>query len=285
MAYIRRRRNYRKRPATKRNTIRKAFAKKRNANITRVVKKVIGRQAETKVLQYSGSLSIHNVNINSTQAQFNTQVFSTTPQGATISGLNQGYPVLGNGIGQDQRVADECKIKAQYLKYIIYPKPYDATFNPVPAPQIVMMWLIQPKLTQAGDLIVDNFKVNAASMFFENQTNADSGLGGSLTDLIRKVDTDNYRVVAYREHKIGYDGNLNSGNTLSTLPSSNTYKAYVQGRIKINGFTWKCNRQDVVQNRPIYLLVQTIRADNTAVVPSYIPVQLDFNLTTFFTDM
>lgn len=167
MAYIRRRRNYRKRPATKRNTIRKAFAKKRNANITRVVKKVIGRQAETKVLQYSGSLSIHNVNINSTQAQFNTQVFSTTPQGATISGLNQGYPVLGNGIGQDQRVADECKIKAQYLKYIIYPKPYDATFNPVPAPQIVMMWLIQPKLTQAGDLIVDNFKVNAASMFLK----------------------------------------------------------------------------------------------------------------------
>lgn len=284
MAYYRRRRIYCKRPATKRNTIRKAFNKKRNTNITRVVKKVLAHTAETKVLQTSGSLSVKNINTNTTQAQFDGAYFIPTPQGAINLSIGAGYPLLVNGVAQDQRIGDEVKVKGTYINYIAYPKPYDATFNPTPAPQILMMFLLKPKIGNANGFGIDQFKIGNSATLFENMSNTDSGLNGGLTDLIRKIDKDNYQILAMKQHKLGFAGNLNTSNQLSTLPN-NDFKAFVRGRFKIPSYNLKFSRTDFPQTMNTILFCTTIRADGTTQASSLIPCQVDYNCSVYFTDM
>lgn len=283
-----RRRNYRKRPA-----VRKAYkpkpkrsGRKSNTTIKKVVNQVLARKVETKILQLSGRLFCKTLSASSTQAQVDGNTVMITPQGGTQS-INCSYPIIGNGIGQDQRVGDECKIKGQYFHYMAVANLYDPTFNNLPTPNILRIWVIKPKVQNTLGIANNKILTTSASCdFFENQSNADSGMTGQLIDLMRKVDTDNYQVIAYREHKIGYDGNLNTSNVVSSTPTSNTYKSYIKGCIKIKGYTWKVNRLELSQQQPMYILTQCIPVSPAvSQVPTIVPINLDFNLTTYFTDM
>lgn len=268
---------------TKRNYMRKASAKFNNKKIAKVCKGVINRNIETKVLQVAGSINGRAIQATTTNAEFYASTYCLTPQGGTISGFTGGYAILGNGIGEDQRVGNECRIKGTYFNYQILAQPYNASTNSVPAPQIVTLFFVKPKTRNGTGLSPDQVISGANAIFYENVTNADSGMTGSLLDDLRKIDRDNFQVVAIRQHKIGYDGNLNTGNQLSTLPTS-AYTPWAKGKVKLAPYIWKVDRNNLYQGRNVYVIVHSVRADGTTITSNQIPVVVNFNHATYFQD-
>lgn len=283
-----RKRVYRRRPARKgksvRKAVRKAVRKVKDAHIKAVVNRVIGRQAETKVLQSAGAFTCRSIQQVITQTQFDNLCFMCTPQGGTIGAITQQYPILGNGIGNDQRIGDECKIKAHYINYIVNALPYNATTNPTPQGTIVQVWVVTPKTGQRLGLAGSSIGASTASNFFEYNNDAESGMVGNLYDKLRKVDRDNYRVLAYREHKIGWAGVLNTTNNAATL-QNNDFKQYATGRIKLPGYNLKFDRIEGLQRIPTYMFVQVMAADGTVYPTATIPVGFRFNQAIYFTDL
>lgn len=280
----RRKRGARKMP-TKRRVVKKALRTAANARIKAVVKKVLGRQTETKVLQTAGSLNVRPYESLMTIANFNSTCYCLTPQGNTMGAWTGGaYSILANSIAQDGRIGDEVKIKAMYFNYLLIPQAYNASTNPVPAPQIIMMYFVKPKIRNANGLSKDEILSGATANFFENQSSGDSGFTGSTLDLLRKIDKDNYQVIAVRRHKIGFSGVLNTTNVVTTF-GNNDFKAYAQGRVKVRGFNWKVDRQDYPQNRNIYCFITAFRADGTAIPSTQIPVVCNFNHSVYYTDI
>lgn len=285
MPYIRKRR-YRRRSKvpTKRKAIRKAVKSVREARIKAVVKRVLGTQRETKLIQLSASPVVKNISLSTLQADLNTQCQCVSPFGA--SGISQmNAPIIGPGVGQDQRIGDEIRIKATYINYLLTALPYNATTNTTPKSYICEVWLVQPKIQQIPYLDVTRIQAGSASAdFFENQTNADSGFSGLSVDILRKVDRDNFRVLAKRTHKIGWDGTLNTTNVAATF-GNNDFKQFVRGRMKIPGYIMKFDRNEYPQKQPYYFFVQVMNADGTTLPISQIPVSCQMNTAIYYTDM
>ncbi|WP_445779168.1 hypothetical protein, partial [Shewanella sp.] len=196
--------------ATKQLRMRQMRNVKSKKSFNRAVKSAIVRTAEAKCLQLSGSLTVRAISSASTDPFVNNAVMCLTPQGATIGSFQNAYMILANGVGQDQRIGDKVSVKATYFDYLVYAKPYDAMFNTVPAPQVVTVLILRPKSGNKLGLSPQFIRSGPEAILFENQANADSGLAGTLPDILRKIDTDNYQILARREYKIGYQGNLSS---------------------------------------------------------------------------
>lgn len=285
MPYIRKRR-YRRRSKvpTKRKAIRKAVKSVKDARIKAVVKRVLGTQAETKLIQLSASPVCKSIQLATTQGELNQQVQCVSPFGTGgVSLMNA--PVIGSGVGQDQRIGDELRTKATYINYLLTALPYNATSNLTPKSYICEVWLVQPKVQQLTFLDVARIQAGSATAdFFENQTNAESGFSGLSVDMLRKVDRDNFKVLAKRTHKIGWDGTLNTTNVVSSF-GNNDFKQFVRGRIKIPGYIMKFDRNDLPMKQPYYFFVQVMNADGTTLSTSQIPVSCQMNCAIYYTDM
>lgn len=280
-----RRRPYRKgKKPTVRKAIRKAVKTVKDARIKAIVKKVLGSQAETKVIQLSATPQVKNIQLGTTQADLNLQCQCLLPFGASgLSSMNA--VVIGQGINQDQRIGDEIKIKGMYVNYLLTALGYNAVTNLTPKSYICEVWVVQPKVQQIPFLDVTKIQAgSAAANFFENQVNADSGFSGLTVDTLRKVDRDNYRVLAKRTHKIGYTGTLSSANIVSTL-GNNDFKQFARGRIKIPGFNLKFDRNDNPQKQPYYFFVQVMNADGTSLAVTQQPVSCVVNEAIYYSDM
>lgn len=280
-----RKRNYRKRARkpTYRKAVRKAVKTVHNARIKAVIKDVLGKQVETKVLQMGGDLTPRCIQSGTTQTQFDATCAMVSPQGGSLS-ITQPYPIIGNGVGQDQRIGDECRIKGIYINYILTAKPYDAVFNPTPKACIATVYVVQPKVGSLFGLAVTDIQSGSGAIWFENQANADSGMTGSTIDTLRKIDTDNYRVLYRKTHKIGWAGSLTSGNAVSTF-QNNDFKQLSYGRIKLKGWAQKFTRVERQQRQPYYIFCQVMSADGTVQGLSELQVKMSYNETIYFTDM
>lgn len=289
MAYIykakgRARRAYRKRVPAKKTVVRKARATYANKKIANVVKKVLAKKVETKVRQDAGSLVPRCIQNGMTQTEFDNLCFMCTPQGATIGAISQAYPIIGNSISQDGRIGDEILIKGHYINYIVNARSYNATTNTLPRSNIVQIWVVRAKTGNANGLNGFAIQSSSSANFFENQADGDSGMVGSVYDTIRKVDRDNYKVLAFRQHKIGWSGTLNTSNSVASY-QNNDFRQYATGRIKLKGYNLKFDRLDRPQCDPIYMFIQVMAADGSTYATSQIPVDFKFNSTIYFTDM
>lgn len=266
---------------------RRSFNKKKY--MSRTVKEVISKvksqmKPEVKCLQLAGNLNPRAFTTASTNTEFQGAVINLVPQGATLGAYVGNYLILANGIGKDQRIGDEVKMVGTYFNYQVLALGYDATYNLVPAPQIVTLFFVKPKIGSALGLDISNIVAGANANFFENIANGDSGFTGNLQDYLRKIDRDNYNVIAIRQHKVGWSSNLTTSDTASTRPN-NDFPVFVKGRVKIPSYIWKVNRQNVGQQRNIYCFAYTMRADNIAISASQIPVRVNFNLSCYYTDV
>lgn len=276
----------RKRVSTAPRKVARSVARKvSNQKIAKVVKKVMKSNIETKVLQYGGGLNARQLQVGTTQAQFDAGCVCITPQGAAgISGFTQGYPILGEGINFDQRIGAEVKIKAIYVDYLMTIGDYDLNFNPSPQPQIVKLYLVKPKSGNAVGMTVANIVAgSSAANFYETDSNGTAGMTGFLNDDLRRIDKDNYEIVAVREHKLGFAGKLNTSNVVASL-QNNDMPSFVRGRIKIPGFNWKVDRQERFQGRNIYMFAQCMNFDNSLTSTTYIPIVFEFNETIYYQD-
>lgn len=272
------------RNAPKRAARRAAKRALTNTRIKAVVKKVLGKQVETKVAQDAGSLVPRCIQNGMTQTQFDALCFMCTPQGAVIGAITQAYPIIGNGIGQNQRIGDEIKIKGHYINYIVNARSYNATTNPTPKANIVQVYVVQPKTANAAGLNGFTIQSSSSAQWFENQADSDSGMTGSVYDTIRKVDRDNFRVLYKRTHKIGWAGSLTTTDQ-ANFNQNNDFKQYQTGRIKIKGHNLKFDRLDRPQKIPIYMFVQVMAADGSTYPLTSIPVDFKFNSSIYYTDL
>lgn len=268
---------------SKRATIKKAFYKRSSTRIKKVVNQVLAKKVETKVIQLSGGFGVTSLQTTSTQANFDAQCVVVTPIGATSTYVSN-YAIIGNGVGQDQRVGDEIKVKGQYIHYLLQANTYNASLNPSPSAAVVDIWVLKPKVRNQLGLTYDQIVAGANANFFENQINATSGLSGSLTDYLRKVDTDNYQILAHRQHKVGWQGTLNTTGAMSSYPN-NDFKQFIQSRIKLKGYTLKFDRNDAPQTVPVYLFATVCRADGISLNTTHQLVSLTYNISTYYTDM
>lgn len=253
--------------------------------VKRVVKQAIARNVETKVGQVAGTINPLVTNPSTlTDSQWEAGMYMLTPQGAS-TGITGGFFTIGNGTGQSQRIGDEINVKGVYVNYLITPSPYDATFNSVPAPQIATVWAIRPKVASARGLDKNTVVATSANgaIFYENIYNTESGMTGLLTDFLKKVDRDNFEILYVKRHKVGYAGNLNSSNQLSTLPN-NDFPAFVQGKFKVNLGKLAFDRLGYTKQQPVYFFITTVRADNVAVTSSQQPLKCNFNYACYYQD-
>lgn len=251
--------------------------------LSKAVDKVLARKVETKVIQQWATMNVRCLQATTTQAQFLNTSLCLTPQGNGSVAIQQLYPIIGNGIGQDQRIGDECKIKSQYFDYILNANPYDAATNTAVQPHIVTMYFIKPKNQDSLGLSVLEIVASSAANFFENQLNAESGMTGTFLDHLRRVDTDNFQVVATRSHKVGYSAQLNTLNQGSVFPN-NDYKQMYKGRVKIPGYNWKVDRNEVYQGRNIFMFATYTNLNGTASATNQSASTITFNLSTYYTD-
>ena len=146
------------------------------------------------------------------------------------------------------------------------------------------VWIVKPKVRAISGLDVTKIQSGASANFYENQANNDSGMTGTLVDLLRKPDKDNFQIIYAKQHKIGWSGNLSTTNVAGTF-QNNDFKSYYRGRIKLKGGTWKVSRQEEPQTQPVFCFVTCMPSDGFTQSSAVWPVGFDFNLTTYYTDM
>lgn len=251
--------------------------------IKEVVKKVIASKIETKVVQQAGTLLGRSIRSPMTTSEFQSTNVCLTPQGAALGAFTGNYYILGNSIGVDGRIGDEAKIKGIYFNYNIYAEDYNATTNNLPFPIIATLFVVKPKSGMRFGFDQNSIQAGANANFFENVANNDSGLQGDLADLVRKIDRDNYQVLAMRQHKIGWAGQLNTTNVVASF-QNNDFKQYSSGKIKLKGFNWKVDRADIPQGQNIYAFLHCVRADGALMTTNQIVATLNYNIACYYID-
>lgn len=279
-------RNYRKKVVpSKKRVIRKALEKRSNMKISKVVKNVLAKQVETKCIQLASTYFPRC--INSTTVNINDNNICLTPISNFFT--NTSGVIIGQGVGQSDRIGAEITMKAAYLSYQITPMPYNLSLNAIPKPTVVRLYFYTPKVGQNQGPDIGRYISGSANCdWFENTGNVDSGLVGNLTDLNRKIDTDNYRVLGIRTHKIGYSTTNGNTGALTTSYgfSNNDFKFMANGRFKITSpKKIAFDRQTYPKIQPVYCMVQVLNADNTINAAANTPIQMSWNLTCYFTDL
>lgn len=252
--------------------------------VKKVVKDTLARKIETKVFQ-AGAI-IFPSQINNGQGSLLDNCIALTPSSPSMS--NCQYYSIGNGTGQDQRIGDEIYNKGIYFSYQIIPNAYNATNNVSPCPMYVMLYFIKPKIGEQGGPTVSNYISGSSSaIFFENLANATSGLTGTFYDLSRRIDKDNYEIIAIKQHKVGFAGISGTGASTAYYGfNNNDFKLLSTGRIKLpTPKQLKVDRLGNIKYQPIYCLIQYIRVDNIVANITQKPFQFTYNIAQYFTDM
>ena len=244
----------------------------------------MARKVETKVVQSSAILFPKQINASTSSMTDN--VISLLPASPSMS--NCTYYFIGNGSGQDQRIGDEIYNKGTYFRYQLIPNAYNASTNPNPCPLYVVLYIIRPKNTELGGPTVTNYVSGSSSaIFFENISNATSGLTGSMYDLTRRIDTDNYEIIAVKRHKLGYASTSGTGASTAYYGyNNNDFNLLCEGKIKID--TPKkivFDRLGNMRYQPIWCMIQYIRVDNITANITHQPFQFTFNIAQYYTDL
>lgn len=268
---------------SKKKVVGKALAKRTNMRITKVVKRVLSRQAETKCIQLDGTLN--PVSLQSGTASIASNNFTLTPVASTFS--NTSGCLIGEGVNQDQRVGSSINIKGIYFDYSLFPLPYNVATNSEVKPMVVNLWFVRPKNGEIRGPALQNYVSGSSAIFFENQTNAGSGMVGNLSDLTRRIDKDNYQVLAFRQHKIFYSQVSGTGAPSNVYGyANNDFKFMAQGRVVLRTPKLvKYDRIDEPKIQPVYMILQWVYADNSVAPTTRQPLQISLNNTIYYTDM
>ena len=187
-----RRRTAGRKTGGKRKFARRVAPKRRvgaRKSMVKLIKSVIHRQAENKVVEYSpvGAQPLYNSSV--TAAWNAANVIPLTPYTS--------YMNIVQGTGQGDRIGNRISTRKVFIKFVMYPAAYDVTLNPLPAPQDVRIMIVKWKDTPTK-LIDDTTYGN----LFQNGDSA-TGPIGNLTDTIRDINKDKYTVCYDKVVKVG----------------------------------------------------------------------------------
>lgn len=260
----------------------KRFQKKyfpKTESIRSIVRKEILNIAEKKEANLvQGIGDLYNV---SNTANFGSNTIALTPYTGILG--------IGQGAAQNQRVGNKIKITKALIKMMIVPKPYDATSNSVPTPQVVNVFIWSPKgvsrdITDARFIAANSFFNNGASVY---------GLTGNMRDYLYTINDDTVVLHARYTIKVGSQSySLNTGAQDNAFNYTNNdfkmcaiktidYTKFLASQYTFNDISQTPNEP------PIYMTISPVDFDGgaNADTTNAIPLQWEFFMKTKYTDV
>lgn len=213
----------RKRSFKRKNTVRKAIKRAKQAPLRKMIKAEIHRQIENKTIQEIDAIYIPTtVNAAATPGAVNVNnaIIRLTPS-STLS-----YQIA-QGDGQGQRTGNKVTTRKMMIRGVLTAEPYDSVTNPGPVPVVVRMHLMYDKRTPNGIDPSNNNEVNPTPQSPNNDFfqfgNTVTGFQGSNLDQMLAINTDRYAVLASKTFKIGYQRYDGTGGTSTSTENQQYY--------------------------------------------------------------
>lgn len=256
MAYVRKkfsRKVYKPKGTSLKRVAKKAIRKYKRKGVIKIVKKVLDREAETKIV-------IDSFTFNPTSLQSGTNSLAGNYWVLNPSNATFGY-TIARGTANNQMEGNKIRLKSCSLKVVIYPTPYNATTNPFTTPMLLRAYVFRSKNLPHADLSANDFNNNGN--FFENGSSY-VGFSGNVMDMNRRINKENYVYLGHRTFKLGNAIPSTSATTTANYSTSNN-----DFRLSYN-FTWyitkylpkvqNMNDSNVWQNPYVFILWQPVPA-------------------------
>lgn len=249
--------------------------RKKAQNLKLAIGKVITSLAERKVSNFSDTISLTSA--------FTSGALSIGALLRPVSPYNTLGLTIATGSTVSGRTANKIRPVKCTLKYIIYPNVYDGTINPEPQPMVVRVWFFKPK---PGDQTT--FTPSVAG-FFQNGAST-SNFAGTLIDMNKSVNTENYTLLGYKTFKVGMANSAYASITYGGYANyaNNDYKMNYIGEINVTKYLAKQyvfdDSDNTPTNTPTYMVWEAVNADNSAMVAGAYPASVRYELQMNYVD-
>jgi len=238
--------------------------------IKKYVKSTIHRQIENKSFQINGGVSFGNVN--------ESPDFNAYPMAPLL-----GFWSISNGLGQGNRIGNKIQIRKVMLNYILRPTPYDATFNPLPGPSHVQLFLGHIK--SAPSALPASSDVN---QLFQSGNSVTAHVG-TLRDIISVINTDYWTIKKRWTHKVGYASATGTGGVAAAqYNANNDFKLNVVKRIDITKMLpakYQFNDNSITPtSKNLFFMFYAVSSTGAAYSATDLPVNIEFWLDYHFED-
>lgn len=250
-----------RRPRSRKAVIRKALKKDWSRKVSGVVKRVLSRNIETKM-----------VNEYYTVAPYPTQasIANIAAQNIIMLSPNSAEMPIPVGVASNERIGNKIKTKRVILRMIMYPKPYNNIINPTPKPQVVTIWCCSAK---QGYVSTNSMATIFDTNFF-NDGGTSSGYLSTLVDSISTVNSGAVQLHWKRTFKLGHSTHYAQPNQASEpYPSNvqyanNDYKMNIIRTFDVTKHIPKNIEFDDLNNTPnvrnTFLIIGVANADGQA---------------------
>lgn len=279
--YARKPRKYARKPY--KSAVRKAAGKVRRQRLGNFVKKVVTRMAEKKCI--TSAFTISPRCLQNSVTDITTNYYRMTPTNTTTNGWT-----IAQGDTSQMRTGLKVSTTSCVLNYVITPLKYDLATNPVPVPQIVRIYFFKKKNNSTNVTLSASDFIQSSGNFLESGGST-TGLSGTLIDLNRHINPENYTYLCHRTHKVGFEYYSGSGQqTTFGQMSNNDYKLNIVSSINLTKYIPKTivfDDDGIVDSPTVYMLIQTLGADNNQFSGALnnLPIQFSAILTYKYTDL
>ena len=189
-----------------------------------------------------------------------------------------GYLTIPQGVGQNQRIGNEIKIRKVFLRYVLRPQGYNVDNNPFPAPCQIDMYLGRTRICPGDQPIAADF-----NNLFQSGS-ASLAPVGSLNDLVSNPNTDYFTIKKRWSHKLGYANYQGTGAiNANQYFANNDFKLNVVKKLDITKLcpkTLKFNDTlNTVQGPGLFFWYQAVNAgggvNGSTVLPAHITFWID----------
>jgi len=266
--YGKRRANYKKRPKStkKRPTKRRGVS----AAVKQYVSRSIKVASENKIVnwQYGGQLYPFNA---AASAWYSNNFFQISPNISNLT-VNQNTHQAG-------RIGNQIKTVNAVLKFILTPRPYNATTNPTQVPQMMRVVILSSKQTPVDIIPFTDFQ----NYMFQNGSSSVGPLSGIL-DMVSDFNKDLFTIYYDKKFKLGFAWN----SLVQATPqgyNNNDYKMNIIQKINITKYLAKNYRfndanSDPTSGKSLYVMFLQCNADGTGsssiAIQSQIAMDVDY---------
>jgi hypothetical protein len=242
-------------------------------SLNSLIDRRIARSEEVKTQEYSTSVSLFAATGTSWGV---ADLFPVSPY--------PGYVSIVQGVGQGDRIGNRIKTRRVILSYAIYPNPYHATTNPTPTPQEVDIYILADK-----NLASMPTTVGALATVY-NTGDTSTGPTGSLVDLTRPINTDDFVVMRRIRHKVGFQAFVANPGGVATwgYASSSDFSLNVINKVDITS----CVPKNITYNdtttiptsQIVYVYMQAVNADGSTQAAAILPLTMVYTIQFDYTD-
>lgn len=242
------------------------------------VKKAIHTMMENK--QYTTEVAKTCSNFSGGANWQSGNVFQLTPSSAT----NALYTIV-QGTGEGARVGNSFNIVKAKVRMIMYPQLYNATSNPTPKPQDIVIYICSGKKGVVCNTVSDLYTI-CNTTFYANGSSS-NGMLGNLYDLVSVPNNEVIKVHRKLQFKLGASNSqLQTG--VNAGWSNNDYSYNCRLSLDITPYLpKKITFNDGDNNSTsgqVFLMICCVNADGTGTASTTYPMSVFFGLDLYYED-